>query len=115
MFGAERTICLSHPPVTERQSSDCLPALLAWPKGTKTQTGRGGTVVSGLRLGEVEQLSGLRPGEVEHLCLNSDSERWNSCIWTQTRRGGTLVSELRLGEVEHLCLNSDLERWNTYV
>ena len=104
MFGAERTICLSHPPVTERQSSDCLPALLAWPKGTKTQTGRGGTVVSG-----------LRPGEVEHLCLNSDSERWNSCIWTQTRRGGTLVSELRLGEVEQLCLNSDPERWNTYV
>ena len=73
-----------------------LPALLAWPEGTKTQTGRAGTVVSELRLGELEQL-----------CLNSDWESWNSCVWTQTGRAGTAVSGLRRGDLEQLCLNSD--------
>ena len=58
-----------------------LPALLAWPEGTKTQTGRAGTVVSELRLGELEQLCLDSDGETwNSLCLNSDWEIWNSCV-----------------------------------
>ena len=60
-------------------------------------------------------MSELRLGEVEQLYLDTDPERWNTCVRTQTRRGGTFVSELRPGEVEHLRLNSDWESWNSCV
>ena len=67
-------------------------------------------------------MSELRLGEVEQLCLDSDSERWNSLCLNQElqqfvsklrlARAGTVVSKLlRLGERNSLCLNS--ESWNS--